>query len=288
MRTLRRRARRNDPLATPAGVRGVCDELRQRLPGIIPNQDKQLFSLLNAVRHVGRYSATETGKGRPANWGRETLLQVSRHLSAILERETGGRVSVSSFVGLYLRLLRFPADVLSALERGELNLQEATLLARLTHGRLQTDSNSARAVRRGVIQAHLASDGSQNRLRIHVQELLGESAILSSETLAVGVQKADALLEVDPEDARHLFFEMMKDLFYAIRRFNPEDLDEADIEEFMVSADLVSNTIHGIEQRIKKRSQTKKQLETFAQEAEKAQKPLVEKDAQGRIIYRFK
>jgi hypothetical protein len=288
MRTTRRRARKHDPLATAVGVRGVCDELRQRLPDIIPNQDKQLFSLLNAVRHVGRYSATETGKGRPANWERETLLQVSRHLSAILERETGGRVSVSSFVGLYLRLLHFPADVLSALERGEINLQEATLLARLTHGRLQTDSNSARAVRRRVIQAHLASDGSQNRLRIQVQELLGESAILSSETLAVGVQKADALLEVDPEDARHLFFEIMKDLFYAIRRFNPEDLDEADIEEFMASADLVSNTIHGIEQRIKKRSQPKKQLEAFGQEAEKAQKPLVEKDAQGRTIYRFK
>jgi|GEM_PF-1134111 len=288
MRTTKRRARKHDPLATPAAVRGICDELRQRLSDLILNQDKQLFSLLNAVRHIGRYSAAETGKGRPARWERETLLEASRHLSAILERETGGRVSVSSFVGLYLRVLHFPADVLSALERGEINLQEATLLARLTHGRLQTDSNSARAVRRRVIQAHFASDGSQNRLRMQVRELLGESAILSSETLSAGMQKADALLEVDPEDARHLFFETMKDLFYAIRRFNPEDLDEADIEEFMVSADLVSNTIHGIEQRIKKRSQPKKQLETFAQEAEKQQKPLVETDAQGRITYRFK
>src|SRR5436190_20724526 len=137
MRTTRRRARKHDPLATNAGVRNICDELRQRLPGIIPNTDKQLFSLLNAVRHVGRYSATETGKGRPGNWERETLLEVSRHLSAILERETGERVSVSSFVGLYLRVLHFPADVLSALERGEHNLQEATLLARLTPSRLQ-------------------------------------------------------------------------------------------------------------------------------------------------------
>lgn len=288
MRTLRRRARKHDPLAKAAGVRGVCDELRRRLPDLIPNPDKQLFSLLNAVRHIGRYSATETGKGRPAGWERETLLEVSRHLSAILERETEGRVSVSSFVGLYMRILHFPADVLSALERGEVNLQEATLLARLTHTGLQTDSNSARALRRRVIQAHLASDGSQNRLRMQVRELLGESAILSSETLSAGMQKADALLEVDPEDTRHLFFETMKDLFYAIRRFNPEDLNEADIEEFMVSADLVSNTIHGIEQRIKKRSQPKKQFEAFSQEAEKEQKPLVETDAQGRITYRFK
>ena len=288
MRTTRRRIRKDDPLATAVGVRAVLEDLRSRLPGLIPNTDKQLFSLLNAVRHVGRRSATASGKGRPGHWERETLLEVSRHLSAILVRETGERVSVSSFVGLYLRILHFPADVLSALEKNEINLQEATLLARLTHSRLQKDSNSARAVRRRLIEGHLASGGSQNRLRMQVQELLGESALLSSETLAVGVQKVDALLEVDPEDARHLFFEMMKDLFYAIRRFNPEDLDDTDIEEFMVSADLVSNTIHSIEQRIRKRSQPKKQLDAFEQEAENAHPPVVERDAKGHITYRFK
>ena len=50
------------------------------------------------------------------NEGRSAAELPGVRLSAILERETGGRVSVSSFVGLYLRLLRFPADVLSALD----------------------------------------------------------------------------------------------------------------------------------------------------------------------------
>jgi hypothetical protein len=288
IRTIKRRLRRYDPLATPAGVRAVCEELRSRLPTIIPRTEKQLFSLLNAVKHTGRYSATETGKGRPPNWDRQTLMSVSHHLAAILERETGGRVSVSSFVGIYLRVLHFPADIVASIEKGQVNLQEATLLARLTHTRLQTDSNSARAIRRRVLKAHLDSGGSQNQLRMRVREILGESAIISSETLAVGMQRSDALLEVDPEDVRHLFFETMKDLFYAIRRFDPEELDETDIAEFMASADLLSNTIHGIEQRIKTRTQPRKQIQGFSPEPEQKQQPVVERDAEGRIIYRFK
>ncbi|HKX31484.1 MAG TPA: hypothetical protein VJ302_27605 [Blastocatellia bacterium] len=288
MRTRRRRARRADPLTKPTRVRAICEELRRSLPDLIPRTERQLFSLLNAVRHIGRYSATETSKGRPAHWDRETLVKVAHQLEAILERETAGRVSVSSFVGLYLRVLHFPADVLSALERGGINLQEATLLARLTHVRLQTDSNSARATRHRVLKAHLDSGGSQNQLRARVREILGESALISSETLAVGMQKSDALLGVDPEDAGHLFFETMKDLFYAIRRFDPDDLDETDIAEFMLSADLLSNTIHSIEQRIKGRSQPRKQHEAFGQEPERGPHPVVDQDAEGRITYGFK
>ena len=287
MRTMKRRARRADPLATPAGVKAVCEELRTCLGDVIPRTERQLFSLLHAVKHFGRYPATETGKGRPAKWDRQTLLKVSRHLAAILERETGGRVSISSFVGLYLRVLHFPADVMSSLERGQINLQEATLLARLTNTGLQTDSNAARAIRRRVLKSHLDSDGSQNQLRIRVREMLGETALISSETLAVGVQKSDALLEVDPEDARHLFFETMKDLFYAIRKFDPDELEDADLTEFMVAADLLSNAIHGIEQRIKGRKEPRKLIQGFASDPEKKQ-PVVEEDAEGRVTYRFK
>jgi hypothetical protein len=60
--------------------------------------------------------------------------------------------------------------------------------------------------------------------------MLGESGIVSSETLAMGLEKAATLLEVDPEDLRHLLFETMKELFYALRGINPEDLDESDID----------------------------------------------------------
>jgi hypothetical protein len=190
---------------------------------------------------------------------------------------------------LYLRVLHFPADISSALGRGEINLQEAMLLARLNHKKLRTDSNTARAIRRHVTEAHLNSNGSQNQLRVRVREMLGESGIVSSETLAVGIEKADSMLEVDPEDLRHLFFETMKELFYALREIKPEDLDESDIDEIMIPADLLAGAIHGIKQRIKARTQPKKPIEGFAveKEPEQDQRPSVEKDAQGRITYRF-
>jgi hypothetical protein len=52
---------------------------------------------------------------------------------------------------------------------------------------------------------------------------------------------------------------------------------------------MLSGAIHSIEQRIKSRTQMTKPLEGFSkeQESEKDQRPVVEKDAQGRITYRF-
>src|SRR4051812_36262790 len=125
MRAHRRRARRTDYLATPAGVRLVFRSLREHCPALIPNSDQQLVKLLEAVRHIERRPATDTTRGRPPRWERETLLKVAGHLRAILERETQGRISLQSFTGQYLRLLRFPSDVQAALERGDLNLGEA-------------------------------------------------------------------------------------------------------------------------------------------------------------------
>jgi hypothetical protein len=141
-----------------------------------------------------------------------------------------------------------------------------------------------------VIEAHLDSNGSQNQLRVRVREMLGESGIVSGETLAVGIEKADSLLEVDPKDLRHIFFETMKEFFYALHEFNPEDLDEIDIDEIITSADLLSGTIHIIKQRIKARTQAKKPIEGFSKEKEpeQDQRPVVEMDAKGRITYRFK
>ena len=58
----------------------------------------------------------------------------------------------------------------------------------------------------------------------------------------------------------------------------------------MISADLLAGTIHSIKQRIKARNQPKRTIEGFSEEKEpnQDQRPIVERDAQGRIIYRFK
>src|SRR6185503_5984692 len=111
MKPARRRSRRFDPLAAPTRVRGICEQLRERCPQLIPKSDKKFLAMLNAVRHVERYPATDTLGGRPSTWRRQDLMEVGRHRRALLERETAGRISLSSFVGLYLRTLHFPADL---------------------------------------------------------------------------------------------------------------------------------------------------------------------------------
>src|SRR5437763_14139237 len=111
MRTHRRRARRPDPLATPAGVRSIFRSLRERCPTLIPNSEQQLVKLREAGRHIERRPATDTTRGRPPRYEREMLLKVAGHLRDVLERETSGRISLQSFIGQHLRLLRFRIDV---------------------------------------------------------------------------------------------------------------------------------------------------------------------------------
>ena len=97
--------------------------------------------------------------------------------------------------------------------------------------------------------------GSEKTLRSHVRELLGEVVEFSSEVMREAVQKADDLLEVDPSDKRHLFYEEMKRLFYAMREIQPEDIDDESLDQFMSAADQLSNAIYTIE--LKRRKQKK-------------------------------
>ena len=156
MRATRRRLRTLDPLASPDTVRAICDQLRERLPDLTPKSEKQLLRLLAAVRHVERRPVTDTKRGRPGRFRREDLLQVAGTLRSVLERETGGRISLSSFVGQYLPVLHFPPDVHEALSSGQINLQEAAQLSRLTPARLGCSAQGARARRRELLQSHVA------------------------------------------------------------------------------------------------------------------------------------
>lgn len=255
MRATRRRQRTPDPLARPESIRAVCEELRSRMPKVIPNTERQLVRFLYAVRHVERRPVTDTKRGRPSRWRREDLISAAAHLRSILERETSGRVSLNSFTGQYLLILDFPADVREALSEGRANLQEAAQLARLTPERLGCGPAEARRTRGELLRAHTAVQGSQTRLRAWVKELLGEadSMALSSEGMAAAVAKADELLEVDPSDVRHLFWEEMKRLFYAMKEVGPEDLDEETMDDFLAAADGLSNVLVRIERRRQER-----------------------------------
>lgn len=256
MRATRRRQRRTDPLASPEAVRAVCEELRSRMLSIIPNSERHLIRFLYAVRHVERRPATDTKRGRPSRWRREDLVSAAGHLRDILCRETRGRVSPASFIGQYLLILDFPSDVQDALSDGRVNLQEAAQLARLKPQRLGCGPAEARRTRGEILRAHTAVQGSQTRLRARVKELLGEvdSTAVTSEGMTAVVAKADELLEVDPSDVRHLFWEEMKRLFYAMKEVEPEDLDEETMGDFLAAVDGLSNVLVRIERRRQERS----------------------------------
>lgn len=260
MRSARRRERTSDPLASPESVRFICTLLRERLTDVIPKSENDLLRFLYAVRHVERRPTTDTRRGRPGRWPRETLMKAAGVLRAILQRETQGRVSLSSFIAQYLPILHFPADVADPLVSGKINLHEAGLLARLTPDRLDCSPAKAKSIRSELLRAHITVQGSQNRLRARVKEILGEAPTVSSESMTAIVQKVDELLEVDPADKRHIFYEEMKRLFYAMREIEPDDVDEETLERFMRASDELSSVIYSIELKRRQRTRTSGKL----------------------------
>lgn len=263
MRATRRRQRTSDPLARPEAVRAICEELRSRMPGVIPNSEKHLVRFLYAVRHVERRPATDTKRGRPSHWKREDLVSAAGHLRDILTRETSGRVSLNSFIGQYLLILDFPSDVQDALSDGRANLQEAAQLARLTPERLGRTPAEARRTRGEILQAHLAVHGSQTRLRDRVREMLGESQEpAAAEVEATAVLKADVLLEADPLDSTHLFYEELRRIGRALREVRPEDLTGEDLDALIPVIDELGAVLSQIERKNRRKDQDLQRLTT--------------------------
>lgn len=259
MRSTRRRLRRPDSLASAAAVKGVLDHLAASLPDLIPRSQKSLISMLQSVRNLSARPATDTKRGRPTKVPRERLLKVESQLRMLLARETS--LSVRSFVGQYLPILEFSLDVREPLERGEINIFEAHQLARLTARRLGVSETEARTHRRKLLEAHLQAQESGACLRERVKEALGElSEASSQETEMMALAKADELLEADPLDSTHLFFEELRRIGRALRGIEPEDLTESDMEAVMPLLDHLSAVLYRIEERKKRQKHQRQKL----------------------------
>jgi hypothetical protein len=243
-------------LANPAAVRGVLSELKLRCPSLSTLPDRKLRKLLLAVRHLETYPATDTKRGRPAKFKRALLDDARRQLKAILERETGDRISLQTYVGHYLPILDWPEDVVAALERGTLSRMEAAQVARITADRLGVKPREARAIRNEIISNHIRSGGSQTALREKVRESLGELTLVTSEKMTEAVERVDDLLRVDPSDRRHLLYEQMKDFFFALRDIQPDEIDDATLDTLVERADGLMEVIYAIQWRRKQKEKT--------------------------------
>jgi len=81
--------------------------------------------------------------------------------------------------------------------------------------------------------------------------MLGElpSAEMTSEQMTRVVERIDELLEIDALDTRHLFWEEMKRVFFAMRETQPEELDERIMSELLGAMDALGNVLYPIERR---------------------------------------
>jgi hypothetical protein len=255
MRANRRRHRKPDPLAHPEAIRSVFESLRSLLPDFIPQSEKHLIKLLNAVRNVERRPASDTRRGRPSRWKRTDLIRVANHLRYLLDRETQGRVSLNSFTSVYIRILNFPPDIVEALAADSINLFEAAQLSRLTARRLNITPVKARDIRGEIIKSHVMAQGSEASLRSRVIEQLAGTTVqpVNKESRNLGIDVVDELIEIDPYDTRHLFWEELRRISLALRHVTPEDIDDKILDDFLSASDHLSNVLARVEKRRQQR-----------------------------------
>lgn len=243
MSSSRRRSRRHDPFTTQVSVRRILGQLRRQCGDILPSSERQLVRMLESVRHYQRSLVINESRGRPRRWARKDVARVAEELGKILARKSSGRISASSFISLYLPILRYPNDIASALSDGDLNIREAAYLARLTPERMGCLWQEARQIRAEILKTHLITKGSQSSLRLRVKAALGELLVEEAKPAKSGQQKADELLKRNPYDARHLFYEEIQLLVDAMRRVEPDDLKGKTLDEFLRQIDKLLNML---------------------------------------------
>jgi truncated hemoglobin YjbI len=112
--------------------------------------------------------------------------------------------------------------------------------------KLGVDSREARRIRRETLGLHLKLAASQADLRRRVTALIkpfnGDLDFVDTAT--------DDLIEAG--DGRHLFYEQLKHIHFALRAINPEDLDDAMLEEILDWADRLAGLLGRIKATKKK------------------------------------
>lgn len=238
----RRRTRSRNALATPDGVRALLAELRDVCPTPLPKSEADLIRMIESARNVERRPDADPGRGRPRRWAREDVATLRTSLLDLLSRQPGGPVTLANFVGQYLRILRYPTDIVKKLEEGQITVQEASLLARLTPERLGVSPADARVFRKELLNAHEKLKAPRSALHRRVLAALGElppAPLPQSDARA----KADAMLAENPYDPRHLFFEGIERLISALHAIEPADLDRRSLDAFLVQLDRTLNLI---------------------------------------------
>jgi len=88
-----------------------------------------------------------------------------------------------------------------------------------------------------------------------VSEQLGEKQVRpaggGSDDLGYAV--VDELLELDPHDTKHIFWEELRRISFALRSVTPDDIDERALEDLLSASDHLSGVLIHIEKRRQQR-----------------------------------
>lgn len=76
----------------------------------------------------------------------------------------------------------------------------------------------------------------------------------------MAVEKADELLEADPLDSSHLFYEELRRIGRTIREVAPEDVLEGDLDALMPLLDQLGTVLSQIEKRKRRKEQELKRI----------------------------
>jgi hypothetical protein len=121
----------------------------------------------------------------------------------------------------------------------------------------------ALAIREEILSNHLKMQGSQTQLRRRVAELLGAETIVTSENMMAAVRQVDDLLTVAEDDRRHLFYEQMKEFFFAMRDIRPEEIADPTLEEILEASDQLMGVIYKIRRTRKQQADKEKAGKQF-------------------------
>jgi hypothetical protein len=65
----------------------------------------------------------------------------------------------------------------------------------------------------------------------------------------LGLGVVDELIDLDPDDTRHLFGEELRRISLALRQVTPDDIDGKILEDFLSASDQLSNLLTRVEKR---------------------------------------
>ena len=107
---------------------------------------------------------------------------------------------------------------------------------------------------------HFMRELTQTVMRERVREAMGEMTVVTSEKMTEAVERVDDLLRIDPSDRRHLFYEQMKDFFFALREIQPDEIDDATLDLLIERADQLMEVVFAVQRRRKQREKRAQNL----------------------------